>query len=371
MKLFKKACCFLLASVLLASTVCAAAAPAPRWAYNTFDSKHITVNADGHSFDVYTTFYSPPSGVTPEFKTGVWILADQTLPAGTMYLRAYLLNGDGAVLSEWGWSDFGVSSFNFVDTPSKKTSEAVMYGFGEYQIRHQNGSSITSGESPAVKYDNGKVTNVTTHPQPREAFPTTKSGLTYGSLLQGKPDLIAAIGTDGTPGYVLREDFAPTFYTDAARKIYSEGLKENNLIPLYDLEGNQIGEYALGVSEDKEYDPATAEKIQTLKENAPPASEDLSEIQEQHPLDGILYKILSSSLANGAYPRNTSGETYGSVLSRYIVGKNPDLIAVVGDNEISGYVYTRQWLFPTKDFIDVYDLNGNIIDQFTFNTDRS
>lgn len=80
-------------------------------------------------------------------------------------------------------------------------------------------------------------------------FPRNESGLTYGSALdatspENEPDLIEAIGIDGTSGYVMKKDLeepTPSNPEEAAR------LKRTlRTIPLYDVEGKKvIGEFEI------------------------------------------------------------------------------------------------------------------------------
>ena len=112
--------------------------------------------------------------------------------------------------------------------------------------------------------------------------------MTYGSLLLAydigeKPDLIAAVGTEGQQGYVLREDFDPQFYTQEAARAYAQHLKQDNLIPLYSLDGERIGSYALGTAgRAEETDPVTQARLEKLSAQQPAA--------DLEPLQPIVFK---------------------------------------------------------------------------------
>lgn len=104
---------------------------------------------------------------------------------------------------------------------------------------------------------------------------------------------------------------------------------------------------------------------------------------ETDPVQGtraISESLLSTLDANGDYPKTETGETYGSVLLADVLGYEPDLIAVRGINEISGYVRNED-LNPPIDTetdyenyritleandwkIPLYDLQGNVIGAF-------
>ena len=75
---------------------------------------------------------------------------------------------------------------------------------------------------------------------------------------------------------------------------------------------------------------------------------------------------------DGAYPTTPKGETYGPRMARYLVGYEPDLIAVVGDEGMRGYVRRSeyQWASYGGGVLEVYDLKGAVIDQFTVKAGR-
>ena len=97
-------------------------------------------------------------------------------------------------------------------------------------------------EDSGVKMNDGACT----------AYPVNQNGETYGNNLMAQdlgyePDLIAAIGTEGQDGYVREEDFPGSDVTTPEEAVaYMESLKSlpfTYTIPLYDQEGNVIGEF--------------------------------------------------------------------------------------------------------------------------------
>jgi hypothetical protein len=92
----------------------------------------------------------------------------------------------------------------------------------------------------------------TINPSQTPNFPKNENGQTYGSLLNAtssstEPDLVEAIGVDGTSGYVKSKDLSgesPKTPEEALAK--ARKLKENGgpRITLYDVNGkNVIGEF--------------------------------------------------------------------------------------------------------------------------------
>lgn len=82
---------------------------------------------------------------------------------------------------------------------------------------------------------------------------------------------------------------------------------------------------------------------------------------------------------DGNYPTNMAGETYGSGLLEVIVGKEPDLIAAIGENDVFGYLRADD-LHPkintpeeavaymqalrNNRTLPLYDLNGMVVGSF-------
>lgn len=97
-------------------------------------------------------------------------------------------------------------------------------------------------------------------------YPVNSNGKTYGSVMDeqkagGLPDLILAVGVDGTEGYIKKSDLPP------APKNPEEALKQKAqmeargpyTIPLYDIDGKTvIGEFPMNDGFTSETDPAKA-----------------------------------------------------------------------------------------------------------------
>ena len=339
----------------------------PRVSFNTYDSEIYDLSYGGYDYEIYTTLYYTSS----YFKSGVWMIADRTVPGNTMSLRAYLMDSSGYMLADSDWlTESGAMNFNFVETRQVGSSDDILYASGEFRLYSRNGSVALSGQAPEVCYDHGDISDVRSlRTMSKQDAPVNDQGLAYGSLLDyslDELDLIAAVGTDGTPGYVLREQFSPKFFTLAAQQQYNESLLENNLIPLYDLGGKQIGEYALGAPGEEELDSVTQARVDALTLQASASDVPPTELHVPSALNETMQTGINARLEDGAYPTNSRGETYGGLFDRYVVGYQPDLLAVRGDAGRDGYVYARDWdRNQTGNALPVYDLDGNVIDQFT------
>lgn len=106
-------------------------------------------------------------------------------------------------------------------------------------------TSTSESEDSGVKADDGTYV----------AYPVNQNGETYGNDLMAQnlgyePDLMAAIGTEGQEGYVREEDFPGADVTTPEKAVaYMEHLKSlpsPHTIPLYDQEGDVIGEFRVG-----------------------------------------------------------------------------------------------------------------------------
>ena len=145
-----------------------------------------------------------------------------------------------------------------------------------------------------------------------------------------EPDLIAARGNDGTRGYVKNADLNPNICCDADHQKYLEDLNANGWkLPLYDLQGAVIGAFEISKSEEIVPNADNPEIVKAALE---------AESNGQIHISASKAKLIAEGLVNGNYPKNASGQTYGSAALAPIVGHDPDLIAVRGDNNIRGYV---------------------------------
>lgn len=91
-------------------------------------------------------------------------------------------------------------------------------------------------------------------------YPVNKNGETYGSSAYGNPDLTSALGTEGQSGYIRDSEIPGANVTNLKEaEEYMNWLvtqPSNIMIPLYDQEGNVIGEFSIsnGEKNRKQYD---------------------------------------------------------------------------------------------------------------------
>ncbi|WP_347280320.1 hypothetical protein [uncultured Phocaeicola sp.] len=360
-------------SIAMLGSVCAFAAEtdeiAPRVIYQEETSKTNTVSFGNHTFDIYTNAYHG-GGVC---NAAVWILPDAYVPAGTMTVQAFVLDHNQNVIRETKPIEQTKSNNYAVAQTNNGPFMPTCYFGGVVQLKDRDGRGY-SPRVPGLKYENGEFTDIYDTSgliRSTSELPTNNQGLTYGSILDGdiqKPDLIAAVGMNGNVGYAKRQQLCPTFYNSKAFERYNIQLEESNYqIPLYDLEGNQIDWFVLDDFDEAEANPIVQKRIQEISSLDVPVAQDMGPLTG-YEIDPLFAQEFSGGLVNGDFPKNAKGETFGSVYNQYVAGYAPDYIACVGDNDVSGYMRYSDHINPKSDSVNVYDMNGNVIGQFTFDS---
>ena len=302
---------------------------------------------NGVTYTAYASLY-----VGTRYRAGIWVTTDTTLAADTIKTRALLYNESGSLLANTSWiSNEEGLTFGYAIT-SKVSSSSVVIAKGEYQVPSSNGP--VPMETWYIDSDGNTFNSLSSRSIDSAAYPQTASGETYGSLLEAdqigsNPDLISAVGTDGTQGYIRAVDF----YTSQS---------DTNLISLYDLSGNVIGQYELYAAViEPETDPLVLEKIQKLTDDSASTAASVTALSDSKTVD-------TSTIP---YQMTKDGQTYGSLLTADRVGYLPDLISAVGKNGLSGYLhrvdYCAASVSNSECPIPVYNLNGRVIDQYICN----
>ena len=89
--------------------------------------------------------------------------------------------------------------------------------------------------------------------------------------------------------------------------------------------------------------------------------------------DQFMKELAEQWLVDGDYPKNSKGETYGPEILFDVVGHMPDLISTTATNGRDGYLRNSELEALLSSFdeqgankLPVYDLEGNVIGEFTF-----
>lgn len=212
-------------------------------------------------------------------------------------------------------------------------------------------------------------------------YPRNQSGQAYGVWTEADgygdvPDLIYFCWDEATAGYLLRSDLYPYSYpveTEAEKAEYIAWYNEkfdylrswDNVggavwtAPLRDQEGNELPNYQrinLQLLEDCAL--SEAELLTRVESGNPPrpylphsviapetipagqrVASNLTPEEAANPPQEV-----AQQLVNGDYPRNSKGETYGSMTLSDYTGYRPDLIAVGTTEGGSGYVTYEDWV---------------------------
>ena len=201
-------------------------------------------------------------------------------------------------------------------------------------------------------------------------YPVNSKGEAYGSAMLAsvvgyEPDLISAIGTDGVEGYLRLEDTIANIRTPEEAASYMETYYEDNVLPLYNSEGEVIGTFVEdlnpGISAD------SMEEMQQKIANGLPTP--LQETVVLPQTEEEFSALVAKSMSKWAYPANADGLTYGSPYGEMAVYE-PDLIPVITTDGKSGYmrrIDEKKAIYSDSiDTTPVYDLEGNTIGEFTF-----
>ncbi|WP_422446435.1 peptidase [Thermoanaerobacterium sp. DL9XJH110] len=209
-------------------------------AYATSDKKETTVYG-------YTYMYSAgvyTNGTYVSAETAVSCI-DQNVPTGYMGAKARLYDSDANLIleSSWEYNDEELAGFN---TWTKTyTTSGNYYSFGQVRLYNGDGyNTYSTYKSPIVTLGSSKSSLLKPRDISNYRYQVNEYGETYGSnayadILGEEPDLVAAIGIDGTHGYVRSSDL-----DSPSPRTPEEAIAQNNLgdklIPLYDKDGRTV-----------------------------------------------------------------------------------------------------------------------------------
>ena len=166
----------------------------------------------------------------------------QHVPVGHMGIEARLYNEGGALKKSSN------TLYNEGEYLGLGVETGVEFTSGRYYAQGLchlwNGSRYTSWNTFKTPYDTLRRVD-SDNPMYISEYQINSLGETYGSALSAytigeEPELIAAIGVDGTEGYVKACDLSPEYFSPEEMVNNSMVTRE---IPLYDSEGNTIGSF--------------------------------------------------------------------------------------------------------------------------------
>lgn len=202
------------------------------------DSDVKTIHLYGTSYDIHANIWT--SAWDEEATASTEINSEDTIKVGYTGLSARLLNQFGLMTQSTSmkYNDEAINGWSVV-TP-KETGSGYYYSKGLVKI--YDGEGFTGSYTYATGMQGINL----------EDAKINKYGQTYGNLSEcmspyNEPDLIGAIGINGTNGYVLKSDL----YLDEPKTpeqaiALNKKNKAPRLIPLYNKDGDKIiGEFEI------------------------------------------------------------------------------------------------------------------------------
>lgn len=190
--------------------------------------------------------------------------AKTNVPTGYMGLKTELYyEGNLCKAQDWYYNKDSAAG---LETSSQKncgagnytaTGQTAAYSFGEYKIYDITSTPKLYGGASSLTITSSSTSSESTNIGD-SSFPKNKNGETYGSAENvasgSKPDLIKAVGVDGTLGYVRAKDLDtkmlenPEAAISKQRSLAKESYRE---IKLYDENGeNEIGTFRISQKPD-------------------------------------------------------------------------------------------------------------------------
>lgn len=369
----------ILARILAAALLFALILPVHADAINsTYTTNRVPVSVGGINYEMWTSLYQDTA---TEFRGATWVSTANYayVPTGHMGVRCILYKSKGEAYVR-GDPQYNPCPdyFQFAMAPTVVADSSGIYAGGEVYLYTDSGYQTVRAPETVCVYPSAKAASASDDGSAlmdelkatldeNNEYPVTASGKTYGSELLAsvvghKPDLILAEGEDGVVGYVRASDFEPDVNNPEEAMAYMAELEncteKYRVIPLYDLEENIIGSFHVMIPDLHEEIPA----------------------QIQATIDQLK--------ARKDWPRNSAGEPYGfdyQVEAAKAIGIELDLRAAVGIGGQSGYMRMSDTIWgqftintpedamrymaylytqPEEYFIPLYDLEGNVIDQF-------
>lgn len=345
----KKLLSITLASIMCLSLVLPASASNQRATNKEYNGAPFTCTVNNYSYRSWSALYA--SGSRFHATTYTQTTDGRDAPAEYMRIQARLCDSTGYVrFASKPRTTSTATSVEFVNTDTWSGDAAYSWGWAAFldESGHYSGGNLPTTEL-VYSTRSAAASNLETTLNKLEAtlnadgtYPTNQSGETYGigilcERVGQAPDLIAAVGADGTSGYIRDEDLHADYDVPEEQDVY---------IPLYDQEGNVIGSFCLNGID---------------------------------PIQDALMAQLDPETGN--YPTTSSGETYGPEGLVDILGYAPDLIAVYATNGEPGYMrreerdaYRNLSSEKLNELnsksatytLPVYDLDGSVIGEFAF-----
>lgn len=301
----------MVALVLAIATLCAVNGFAARTSY---ESSHVSKTVGDYTYSLWSVLY-----IDSKAESTVWVSSSKNYPKNYAGAEAVVYGSNGNVVANSGMIyNSAATDLHIVKTPTAFFTGMIR---GGGSVKLYSGVDYEVYSAPYTVYgERNRAVAALASTLANGEYPVNENGETYGSLLLANitgsdPDLIAATGVDGTEGYIRSSDINPEIHTPEEAEAYMETLEWSRLVPLYDVEGNVIGNFLVEAEE------VTEEELDQIR------------LERALPVEHV-------------YPVNQYGETYGTAVQAAECGCKPDLIGVVATNGKDGYVLAKDFYQP-------------------------
>ncbi len=339
-------------AVMMCMSLCISASAAN----SSKDSDKSPVIVNGTDCSIWSTIFENNN----KYRAATWIQTDDNsvISAGSVKIQSFMYDSTGELDS----SSESVlqSDYNFhVAYTDFRAASDYAYGNGIVNVKNSAGSwkRHDTEDTPYYYLQKTMLIDSLKDTLRDGKFPQNSYGETYGSMMMKDvtgqiPEMIAAKGYNGESGYVKQSDLLAD--SDAVVNMKHVG----RVIPLYDLNGNEIGTFMVRFNDSTEIIGMNMDEVR-------------AKLEDGRIEDPILWDLAEKTLINGAYPTNADGETYGHPKLRKMVGYMPDLIQASNEDGLRGYVrHTDEPIMKMSDngekkyVCPLYDQNGGIIGEF-------
>lgn len=208
-------------------------------------SSKSTQNVNGYSYTYLSSVHNDSSSTW----AATDVQATTTVPTGYMGVLPRLYNSSGTLVKSGSWT-YNESAYSGMSVLSGDYSlSGTYYSCGQVSLYNGNGySTYNTNKSPNLTRSSSTYTsNNTEQTETLEldtSYSVNENGETYGlglsaSTIGEEPDLIKALGIDGTLGYVRSNDFGIANPKSPEEAIANQNT-DCNIIPLYDKDGENI-----------------------------------------------------------------------------------------------------------------------------------
>lgn len=226
---------FLVSVFVMAAIICLNNRPVFADTVDSTESGWTSVNVYGYNYK----YNSSVSATAGEVWASATIMCEDkmNLPIGYFGANSRLYNSAGTLVKSSGWSYNDNESFGMLKSSGRHyTDKGLFYSLGQVQMYNGNGyNTFTCSQSPYISARSGLRLEDIYHINDNEEVYGSEFLLNQFNI---EPDLIEAIGDNGTLGYVKAADLEDNVPSTLQEVIeYQKNLPDQRTINLYENDG--------------------------------------------------------------------------------------------------------------------------------------